>query len=804
MMRDVRYAARRLIKSPGFTIVAVLTLALGISANTAIFSAVDAVLLHPLPFPHPEQLMYITKTMVMFGLLQSHSSALDFRDYRSHGKVFSQMAGIERNLFNLTGTLQPERIPGMRVSASLFPMLGVNPVLGRTFTPEEEQWGKHKVVILSEPLWRRSFGADRQILGKQVHLDGESYTVIGVVQPMLTFLSRSEIWTPLAFSPDQIAPNQRGHQNLDVLARLMPEATRETAQADLKRVGAQMTKELPEWYPNGWTIDAAPLSARVSGPIRTPLLVLVGAVALVLLIGCVNVANLLLTRATGRQKEITIRTALGAGQWRIVRQLLIESGAIAVAAGGVGLLVSVWMLDLFERLGPQGLLSGQHLNVNVQVAAFTFLVSLLSTFLFGLAPAIAASRVDLHDSLKESSRSASGSAAQRRMRSVLVASEVALSLVLLISAGLLIRSFTSLQQASPGFDSAHLMTFQISLPVTNYRDDRTVLSFHAQLLERLAALPGVTAAGAVNALPFSGSNSGGSFDIIGRKWGAAQVVPDVDQRNASPGYFAAMRIPVLRGRAFNDADGPDAPKVALVDEPFARQFFPNENPIGKQLSGPPLHSLPYTIVGVVGGVKHSSLSTHPVATIYYPSLQAPGRVMTIALRTAGGDPLNPIPAVRNEVRALNRDLPVYRVATMEQLMSNSLARTRFSTILLGVLAGLALLLAAIGIYGVIAYSVTQRSREIGIRMALGADPHDAIRLVVRQGAVPILSGVAAGFAASLAATRWLQSLLYGVSATDPIIFAALSALLAAVALIASYIPARTATKVDPMVALRYE
>ena len=803
MIRDIRYAARTLVSNPAFTMVAVLTLALGIAANTAIFSAVDAVLLHPLPFSHPEELVDITKTMAKFGLFQSVASPLDFRDYQSHSKVFSQMSAIERSQFNLTGRPQPERIPGMRVTGNLFPLLGVNPLLGRAFTPEEEQWGKHKVVILSETLWRRSFGEDPRILGKQIQLDGENYTVIGVSKPMLAFVSRSELWAPLAFSPDALSPRQRGHQHLDVVARMSPGVTLAKAQADLDRVAVQMTKELPDWYPAGWSINAAPLSASVSGPIRTPLLVLVGAVALVLLIGCVNVSNLLLARASARQKEITIRTALGAGRWRIIRQLLFESAAVSIVAGAIGLLASVWMLDLFERLGPQGLLRGQHLALNSAVAAFTFLVSLVSTFVFGLAPAVAASRVDLQDTLKETSRSASGSAAQHRMRSVLVASEVALSLTLLISAGLLIRSFTRLQDSSPGFDPGHLLVFQVSLPVTDYRESSAVGSFQAQLLDRLAAIPGAATVGAISSLPFSGSNSGGSFDIIGRPWDQSRPIPDVSKRQVSPDYFAAMRIPVLKGRAFTAADGPAAPRVAVVDEPFARQIFPNENAIGKQLSGPPDDRTAYTIVGIVGGVKHKSLSAPPEATIYYASLQAPNRVISVVIRTAG-DPLALVSAVRNAVRSLNRDLPVYRVMPMEQLLSDSLARTRFATVLLSVLASLALLLAAIGIYGVIGYSVTQRKHEIGIRMALGADPRDAIRLVLRQGAAPILAGIAAGLLSSLAATRWLQSLLYGVSATDPLIFAALSVLLAAVAFIASYIPARTATKVDPMVALRYE
>jgi putative ABC transport system permease protein len=620
---------------------------------------------------------------------------------------------------------------------------------------------------------------------------------------MLTFLSRNELWTPLAFAPNQLTTNQRGHQYLDVIARLKPGITLAAAHADLKSVAAQMSKDLPDWYPSDWSIEAAPLSARVSGPIRNPLLVLVGAVGLVLLIGCVNVSNLLLARASGRQKEITIRTALGASRWRVVRQLLLESVLIAVVSGALGLLASVWILDLFERFGPQGLLRGQHLTLNLAVAAFTLLISLLSTFLFGLAPAIAVSRVDLHESLNETSRGASGGPGKQRMRSVLVASEVALSLTLLISAGLLIRSFQSLQHAAPGFNPARVLTFQVSLPAADYRDAAAIRAFYGQLLARLSSLPGVSSVGAVSVLPFSGSNSGGTFDIVGRSWDPSKPIPDVGQHRASTGYFAAMRIPVMQGRTFTESDGPDAPKVAVVDEPFVRRIFPNEDPLGKQITGPDSRT-GYTIIGVVGGVKHNSLSIAPEATIYYPWLQAPNRTLAVTLRTKTLDPLNMISAVRAQVRALNRNLPIYRVMSMEQWLNDSLDRTRFSTTLLSVLAVLALLLASIGIYGVVGYTVIQRNHEIGIRMALGARPGDAIRLVLQQSAVPVVAGLAAGVVVSLSATRLLKNLLYEVSATDPLVFAALSLFLAGVACLACYLPARKATKVDPMVALRYE
>jgi putative ABC transport system permease protein len=806
MWRDLRYSLRTLLNSPGFTVVAVLTLALGIAGNTSIFSAVDAVLLHPLPFSRPEQLVDITKTMPMFELFQSVSSALDFEDYRSQSKAFSDMAALEHGQFNLTWDQAPERLPGMRVSTSLFRFLGVTPILGRAFLEEEEQWGRHRVVMLSETLWRSHFGSDRQILGKQLELDGEKYTVVGVVQPMLAFLGTSELWMPLAFAPELLAPDRRGHQNLDVLGRLKPGISLAQAGADLQRVANQMTRQAPDWYPKGWTLNARPLAELVSQPTRTPLLVLLGAVALVLLIGCANVANLLLARASMRQKEITIRAALGAGRPAIIRQLLTESVLIAIAAGGLGLLASVWVLDAFRRFGPTGLLQGQHLGVNVAVAGFTLLVSLFATLLFGLAPAISVSNTDLNESLKETSRGATGGSSKQRLRSVLIAAEVALSLTLLISAGLLIRSFQRLQQASPGFDPRELATFQISLPIVHYRQPAQMSAFYAQLLERISSLPGVQSWGAVDPLPFSGSNRGGSFDIVGHKWDSSRPKPDVAYRRASPGYFQTMRIPVLKGRAFTESDGFDAPPVAIVDEPFVKQFFAHENPIGKQVangaSGTGTQG--FTIVGVVGGTKSNHMSDAPEPTIYYPGLQAPAPAISVVIRTAGGDPLQLISAARRQITALDRNLPIYRPATMESRLNDSLQRTRFSTTLLSVFAGLALLLAAIGIYGVISFIVGQRSHEIGIRMALGARPGDAILLVLRQGALPVLLGIAAGCMASLAVTRAFSTLLYGVSATDSATFATLSLFLAAVAFAASYIPARKATKVDPMIALRYE
>lgn len=805
MILDLRYAVRTLLKSPGFTLVAMLTLALGIGANTAIFSAVDAVLLHPLPFHNPGELVGITKDMPMFGLSTSVASALDFYDYRSSAKAFSDMAAIGRDSFNLTGEREPQRVPGMRVSASLFRLLDVTPFLGRPFTQEEEQWGRHRVVILGEPLWNSRYGSNPGVVGTQIQIEGESFTVVGVAHPMLQFVSEAQLWVPLAFSPEQLEPNSRGRQFLGVVGRMKPGVSLAQANADLRAVAAGMTERLSSWYPKGWSINAEPLSDTVSGPIRAPLLILTAAVALVLLIGCANVTNLLLARASARQKEIGIRAALGAGSSRIVRQLLVESGVLAVLAGAAGLLIAVVAMNLFSRFGPQGLLRGQHLEVSPWIGAFTALLSLATVLLFGLAPALTARRVNLNDALNSTTRTGA-SLEKRRLRELLIGAEVALSLVLLISAGLLVRSFVQLQQANPGFSASQVLTAQLNLPVVEYSTSESKSRFYGQLLERIGSLPGVDHAGATNSLPLSGSNRGGSFDIIGRTWGQNEIVPDVGQRSIMPGYFDAMRIPLLRGRVITDRDGWSAVKVAVVDEPFSRQFFAGD-PIGKQISGPDpsgAYKGVYTIVGVVGGIKHSSLSSPPAPTIYYPQLQAPSPAMTIIVRSNQRDPLNLAPAIQAEVARLNPNLPLYRVATLEQVMANSLERARFSTTLLGAFALLALLLAAIGIYGVVAYTVSRRTREIGIRMALGARSADALRLVLGQAMIPILAGVAIGLAASFGASRVLSTQLYGVSVNDPLTFLAVSLFLAAIATAACYFPARRATQVDPVTALRYE
>jgi len=795
-MQNLRYALRTLAKSPGFALTAILTLAVGIGASTAIFTTVDAVLLHPLPYPNAAQLVLVTKNMPQFELFKSDASALDFTDYRARSRSFSHMAALQTNSVNLTGDAEPVRVFGLRVSASLFPMLGVQPIVGRVFRREEEQPGKDRVAILGDGLWKSRFGADPHITGKQIEIDAQRFTVIGVVEPVLQFIEQAQLYVPLAFTPAELDPNARGHQNTDVVARLKPGVTLDQARAEMKLVAARMTRDDLEWYPPDWNIELDPLADQVAGELRTPLLVLLGAVGMVLLIGCVNVANLLLARATARQKEIGLRIALGAGRARIVRQLLTESLLLAAISGAAGLAIGVWVLELFVRFGSPQLLRWQTVRINGSAVLFAVAMAVLTSLVFGLAPALSASQL----------RPAHRSRSSNRLRSLLVVSEVALSVMLLVGAGLLLRSYARLWQTNPGFAPDHLLTARISLPPLQYRDPALVRAFYSELLAGIKALPGVVSASAIDGLPFGAGAGGGDFKIAGHPWPTSQAVPDVQKRIAMPGYFQTMGIPLKQGRLFTERDNTGARRVALVDETFAKSFFPKGDAIGQFLIDARVSQTPgdiSQIVGIVGGVKDRNLMNNPRPVIYHPALQAPRPFMNLAVRTAG-DPLALVSAIQQRVRDLDRNLPVYKIATMEQNLSDSLMRRRFSMLLLAVLAGFALCLAAVGVYSVISYSVGQRTREIGIRMALGAQPGSVNKLILRQGLRPVVAGLAAGLLASLVAMRALASLLYGVTASDPPTLLAVSGVLLAISALASATPARRAARVDPMAALRHE
>ena len=800
LLQHLHFSRRLLARNPLFALAAIGTLGLGIGANTAIFSAVDAVILHPLHFKDPDQLVLLTKNMPMFDLAKSDASPLDFLDYRRFSQSFSMMATFDNNSVNLTGDQEPLRVYGLHASASMFPMLGVQPVLGRFFTEDEERAGHNHVVVLGTDLWKSRFAADPGVLGKQVQLDGQSYTVIGVVAPFLEFLEKSELYVPLTFSSADLDPHARGHQHLAVMARLSPGVSLDQGRAEMKVVAAQMTHNLPKWYPKGWSIDVDPLADQVAGEIGTPLKILLAAVGIVLLIACANVANLLLARATSRLKEIGIRNTLGATRGQIIAQLLSESVLMSLIAGALGLMLAAWMLDLFVRFGPPDFLRGQELRINALVAVFTLGLSLLTSAIFGLAPAINASRFDLNEALKASAGHLRGGPRGGRLRSVLIVAEVALSIVLLAGAGLLVRSFERLENANPGFQPDHLLTARISLPVVQYSRDSDVRWFYSWLGARIAVLPGAISAN-LGMMPFGFSGGGGSFSIIGRPWPAPQPEPDVARSIVGPGFFQTMRIPVKQGRTFSERDSADAPRVAVVDETFARAFFPKGDAIGQYITHKGNDG--YQIIGIVGAVKDRNLAMDPRPMRYFSSLQIPSPYMNVIVRTAG-DPLQLVSGIQERVRELDRNLPVYRIATMEQLLANSLAQRRLVMLLLALLAGFAVLLSAVGIYGVVSYAVSQRTAEIGIRMALGAEAASVQRMVLRQALGPVATGVAIGLPAALAATRWLASLLYQVTASDPVTFLTVPVILLVVAAVAIYLPARRATHIDPMIALRYD
>lgn len=803
---NIRFALRLLIRNPLFAVIAVFTLGAGIGANTAIFSALDSLLIHPLPFPDPDRVLLVTKNMPKFNLVKSDASALDYLDYQRFSRSFSELAAITSRSFNLTGDIDPERLFGLRVSANLCQMLGVRPLLGRVFRTEEAEPGQNRVALLGEPLWRDRFGADPRILGRQIQLDGESYTVIGVMEPVLQFLEISQIYVPLTFDSRDLAPDSRGHQFVDVIGRLRSGVSIQQARAEMKVVAGRMTQQLPDWYPPGWNIDLDPLKESVAGELRVPLLVLMAGVGLLLLTACANIANLLLARATSRQREIGIRTALGARRSDIAAQLLTESTLLAAFAGVLGLILGIWALDAVSRFAPPEMLRRQTLHMNGWVAAFTFAISAATSLVFGLAPALSACRFDVNDAIKASSRGVAGARSSLRMRNVLVSVEVALSVVLLVASGLLVRSLMRLESVSPGFQTDHLLTARLTLPPTRYPGASQIRAFYSDLRSRIATIPGVASVGFASGIPFGAGAGGGSFDIVGRPWAATEAVPDVGKRIVSPSYMETLRTPLKAGRTFSEQDGPETQRVAVVDEHFARAFFREGKALGWQITGPGSkgpNSEAYRIVGIVGGMKDRNLMNDEKATIYYCSQQAPYFYMSAVVRTTV-DPFRVAGAIQSLVRSIDRGLPVYRIATMQQLVADTLLRRRVSSWLLAILAGLAMLLSAIGIYGVVAYSVAQRTAEIGIRMALGAAARDVRGLVLRQALGPVLTGMVTGLVLSVAIARLLATMLYSVTATDPMTYLVVPSLLLAISLLAVLAPARRATKIDPSTAMRCE
>ena len=803
ILQDIRYSVRRLSKNAGFTAVAVLALALGIGANTAIFSVVNSILLNPLAYKDPQQLVTITHSYA--SLSAASVSPPGFADYRDKTQSFESVAALFDYDYNLTEMGEPEQLRGHRVSPSFFTALGVAPLLGNTFVAEHDQPGHHRVVVLSHKLWQRRFDADPDIVGKFVKLNGQNYEVLAVMPASFEW-GKDELWSPLAFAPTNFAPNNRGNEMLDVIARLKPGVSIGQAQAEMDTIADSIRVANPGIYPEeaNWRVGVKSLTEEVVGDIRPVLIILLIAVGFVLLIACANVANLLLARATARQKEIAIRQALGARRSRLIRQLLTESMLLALMSGAAGLLLALWGVDLIVRLNESNIPRASEVGIDGRVMVFTLVVSMLTAILFGLIPALQTSKIDLQGALKEGGRGST--AGNPLVRRVLVVVEVALALVLLVGAGLMIKSFIRLQNVDPGFDPKNVLTAEVSLPAFKYRERVQISSFFQQVIEQIKNSPGVESVGAITGLPLTGSGWSGSFNIEGRTVAPGQAEPHSALRAITPGYFEAMKIPLIDGRYFGERDVEGANRVVIIDQTLAEHYFPGENPIGKRvefgMSGPNGPNW-REIVGIVGRVRHKRLDAEFKDHIYFPQAQVPQSIMSLVVRTAN-DPESATSAVRGAVASVDKDQPIHRVMTMEQVRSDSVSSKRLSMLLLAIFAAVALILAAVGIYGVMSYTVTERTHEIGIRMALGAKAADVLRLVVGQGMALALAGVAIGVGAALLLTRFMQSLLFGVTATDSATFVLISLLLAGVALLACYLPARRATRVDPMVALRYE
>jgi len=806
MLKDIQYAARILRRSPGFTVTAVLTLALGIGANTAIFSVVNATLLRPLPFSHPERIVAIQNQYTAVGLDSSSASVPDYIDYRKQRHLFAEVAAIDADNFNLTDVDRPERVLCGKATSGLFAVLGIQPILGRVFTYEEDQPGKNQVVLLTQGLWKRRFGGDPGVIGRTMHLNGKPYTVVGIVPSVLQWFAPLDAWIPTGFTQADMAPSQRGQQYLFILARLQPDVSLQRARTGMAAFGRTLAKAFPDNYPasSGWAIRVDSLNELLVGDVRSGLMVLLAAVGLVLLIACANVANLLLARASGRMRELSIRAALGAAKWRIGRQLLTESLMLGVLGGGLGILFGSWGVSLLVKSGPQELPRLDEVTIDGRVLAFTAAIAILTGILFGMAPVIQVVTGNLHDLLKLGARGAAGSLRRHRTRSALVIVEVALSLVLLVAAGLLLRSFASLQKVDPGFRAQNVLTFGVSLPAGQYGTQAQTSGFFRAVLERVGTLPGVSAVGAVTPLPFSGSNSSGSFNIEGRTVPPGGTAPHADQRTVSPGYFKAMGIPLVRGRLLTDADREGAPPVVAIDEALAHEYWKGKDALGQHLRRGSNNNPWATVVGIVGHVQHSALdSKQRKATFYWSYLQQPAQSLQFVVHTAG-DPMSLANAVQQEVANLDKELPIFDVKTIDQRVAASLANRRFAAWLLAVFSFIAMLLAAVGLYGVMAQSVLQRSREIGVRMALGAQSRDVLRMILRQGAILIAGGLMAGTVAALVLTSLMKSMLFAVSPADPLTFTLVAVLLSAVALTAAWLPARRATRVDPVNTLRYE
>ena len=798
LIKDIRYGLRGLLKRPGFTVIALVALALGIGANTAIFSLVNAVVLRPLPFPEPDQLVWVYGN-IRNGGNRASVSPLDFLDYRNQNKTFAQFAasGTSPLSVNLTGSGDPERILASAVTGNYFDTFKVYPVLGRGFSLENEKTGQDQVTVLSYACWQKRFGGDPEILNKTIILDSKPFQVIGVMPADLSLPQSAELWLPMSFDVDPDMRQRKAHF-LRPIGRLKPGVTLLQAQADTDQIAARLEQQFPDSN-TGWNLRLLSLREQLVGGTRTAVFILFGAVGLVLLIACANVANLLMVRAAARQKEIALRSALGASRLRIVRQMLTESLLLSILGGALGALLAVWGVQLLVSLSSDSLPPTVNVNIDVTVLAFTLLISLVTGILFGLAPAFRSIQTNLIDSLKEGARGSEG-VMRNRTRSLLVIFESAIAVILLIGAGLLVRSLIALQNVHPGFDTNSVLTFRIDLPRKKYAGEGKAGDFFQQLETRVASLPGVQSVGLITELPLSGQLNDIPFTVEGRPPVSSDQAFDADFRRVNENYFSTLHIPLLRGRNFTEQEVRQRDKVTVVSQALVDAVFPNEEPLGKRLVTA-IGNQTFEIVGVVGDIRHQSLQRQPFPAMYFPTRDT-GRA-NFVIRTQG-DPLSIVGAVRNEVHALDPDQPISAVKRMDDWVDSSVAAPRYRTTLLTIFAALAMILAATGIYGVMSYSVAQRTHEIGVRMALGARQLDVLKLVVRQGMLLTIVGVILGLIVAFALTRVMQSLLFGVTAKDPFTFVVVAVLLTAVAFVACFIPARRATKVDPLVALRYE
>jgi putative ABC transport system permease protein len=808
VIHDLRFAVRGLIKRPGFAAIAIITLALGIGANSAIFSVVNSVLLRSLPLPDSQSLYAVHTGAMSFNHFDGPFSYPEYQDVVAQTHSFQNIGGWVDGDANLSGGARPERVTVRWVLPSLLPTLGVQPAHGRNFLPEETIKGREHVTLITYGLWQRQFGGTNDAIGRSMRLDNVDYQIVGILPRDFQFAAPVDLWIPLMTTDPGL--QVRNSHFLNVIARLRPGATAASVAADLNAVAKYESDNFPDMFPPsaGFGFRARPYLDYIVGDVRLPLYVLFGAVGFVLLIACGNVANLLLAKAAPRQREIAIRTALGARGFHLLRQLLAESLVLAIVAGGLGVLLAIWGTAALVALSPESLPRAREIGFDWRVLAFTAVIALTTGVVFGLVPAIWSSRSDLVGALKEGSRGAT--AGHGRLRKGLVVAEVALSLMLLVGAGLMLRSFFQLRSVNPGFRTDHALTLRVSLPVPDGQiseaDEGRFVTFFERTLARLRALPGVTAAGATNIIPLDGNGTDRLIEIEGYVPRDAADMPDAENRQATPGWFAAMGIPLLQGRLIEPADDKQAPRALVVNQAFAKRFFPNGEAIGKRIRLSKLtNEFPWaTIVGIVGDVRGFALDEPPLPTMYWPVAQIRATpALAIVVRTQG-DPAALSSAVRGAIAEIDSTQPIYDMQTLDQLVGKSLGQRRFTLMLMLLFGVIALVLSAVGIYGVMAFAVSQRTQEIGIRMALGASAVDVLKLVLRNGMLLVVIGAVIGLAGAFAITRFMSSLLFGVSPTDVVTFVLVTAGLFLVALVACYLPARRATKVDPLIALRYE